>query len=130
MAVGQLRGSLPTILGSALAGATVCVAAWIAISLLGLSTLSLPTRFVDLRLASKAQIAEFLSATNSRDSDSDFHSEQDFDEGNHRSATTTVPCRHCCLYSSNRAKRAHPASAMDRDNRLLRIIPATCTACE
>ncbi len=80
MAFGRFRIPISRILGPAIAVATVCFAAWIALSLLSLSASSLPLKALDLRLASKAQIQSFLNATGSSSLDTEFHSAQDSEE--------------------------------------------------
>ena len=80
MATGRFRVPLLGLLGPTIAVATVCLAAWIALSLLSLSASSLPLKALDLRPASKDQIQAFLYATGSSSSDAEFHSAQDSED--------------------------------------------------
>ena len=76
MVLGQLRAkSLPTLLGAFLALGTVAVGLWLLLSLLGSSVDSLPTKTIELKLASKAEIADYLHVTQSTNSDAEYQSE-------------------------------------------------------
>ena len=74
----QLRAkSVPALLGATLALGTVGVGLWLLLSLLSSSVGSLPTKTLELNLASRAEIAQYLQITRSSNSGEDFQSDQE-----------------------------------------------------
>lgn len=72
--------TLPALTGAAVAIGMIGIGFWLVFSLLSLSVPSLPTRAMDLTLASKAQIAAFLAATQSEKSDDEYQSAQEVEK--------------------------------------------------